>query len=196
VWRSSASTGTPARGAEPDRSGGRVDAALGQLCGGLIQELLAMVRGPAIRWGAVTGRLELLSPHPPSRRARGESWRVAAHMRQRGRPVRGSTVDGVMGWPARGLGLGSIRGVGSGGRGGGAEDGSPVRGSGGDGTPSGDLGSVEPVCASAGAAASMTAASARATFSSTCHCGPPVISAPAGGRRRGQCARVDECVPT
>lgn len=129
-----------------------------------------------------------------------ESWPVAAHMRQRGSPVRGSTVDGVMGWPARGLGLGSIRGMGSGGCGGGAdgvselpgagggdEDGSPVRGSGGDGKPDGDLGSVEPVCASAGAAASMTAASASATFRARVTVDLLVISAPAGRRRRGQC---------
>lgn len=94
--------------------------------------------------------------------------------------MRGSTVDGVMGWPARGLGLGSIRGMGCGGCGGGAdgaagvselpgsgggdEDGSPVRGSGGAGRPGGDLEGVEPVCASAGAAASMTATSVSATF--------------------------------
>jgi hypothetical protein len=122
-------------------------------------------------------------------------------MRQRGSPVRGSTVDGVMGWPARGLGLGSIRGMGSGGCGGGGadgvselpgagggdEDGSPGRGSGGDGKPDGDPGSVEPVCASAGAAASMTAASASATVRARLTVDLLVISAPPGRCRRGQC---------
>ena len=128
-------------------------------------------------------------------------------MRQRGSPVRGSTVDGVMGWPAFGVGLGSSRGMGSGGCGGGGADGgselpwagggdggggvcTPVRGSGGDGKLGGVVGRVEPVCASAGAAASMMVASASATCRVRVTGRPPYHLSALRWLPRVQCARI------
>ena len=150
-------------------------------------------------WRRLMDALMEFLPSPPSRWARGNPGEWPHTCVSAGALCGGSTVDGVMGWPARGLGLGSIRGTGSGGCGGGGADGvselpragggdeggSPGRGSGGDGKPDGDLGGVEPVCASAGAAASMTAARASATFRAHLTVDLLVISAPPVGAAGG-----------